>query len=77
MNSALSKMSNGKVSGPSEVSAELPTALGEYGIYLLYMTSRMTYGTGERYQVVEERVWKLARNKTDGACNQSPAERGG
>ena len=86
---ALSKTSNGKACGSSEVSAELLKALSENIEYIGYMTSRSMCGTGERYQMVGERakwyqytkmrcygVWKLTMKKTDGTCNEGPGKSG-
>ena len=43
---ALGKMSSGKANGPSELSAELLKALGEYGIDWLHDTMKDVWNTG-------------------------------
>ena len=84
----LNKTSNGKACGPSEVSAELPRSLGEYGLDWSPETTKdawnrgniTDYGwinSGTNVQVKRRcyGVWKLSKNEADGTCYEDPPER--
>ena len=59
----LSSANNGKACGPSEVCAELLTALGEYGIYWLHHEGLMEQARGSRWHGERATWYHYTTNK--------------